>query len=147
MGLYLIVAHQTAASPELLEKVREVKDRDAAAEFVLLVPATPIVHLLTWREGESLEVAQNTAADASRMLRAADVDLIDSKIGLPDPLEAIEEDMRMRDMPYTAAIISTLPLGISRWLGRDLPSRVRSKLGLEVMHVISQEAAAKRAVA
>ena len=47
MGLYLVVAHQTAASPELLEAVRKVMARELEAEFVLLVPATPVTHLLT----------------------------------------------------------------------------------------------------
>jgi hypothetical protein len=43
--------------------------------------------------------------------------------------------------------VSTLPLGISRWLKRDLPTRVRSKLGVEVIHVVSQQPAHKAAVA
>jgi hypothetical protein len=147
MGLYLVVAHQTAASPELLEAVREVMAREPEAEFVLLVPATPVTHLLTWTEGESLEVARNTAHHAAEVLRAVGANLIDRVIGVPDPLTAIGDEMRARGRPYEAAIISTLPLGVSRWLRRDLPTRVRTKLGLEVLHVISQEQAAKRAVA
>ena len=43
MARYLVVAHQTVTSPELLKVVRGVRDQDADAEFVLLVPATPAV--------------------------------------------------------------------------------------------------------
>jgi len=145
MALYLVVAHQTAASPELVAMLQEVAAREPDAEFVLLVPATPITHLLTWTEGESLEVARATATEGGRVLRSAGLNLIDTVVGVPDPLDAIEAEYGFR--PYAATIISTLPLGVSRWLRRDLPSRVRTKLGIEVMHVISQEAARRQAVA
>ena len=52
MSNYLVVAHQTATSPELLRRA-SVADRDSGALFTLLVPATPVVHLLTWEEGET----------------------------------------------------------------------------------------------
>jgi hypothetical protein len=51
MARYLVVAHQTVTSPELLKVVRGVRDQDAEAEFVLLVPATPVRHLL-FRKGD-----------------------------------------------------------------------------------------------
>ena len=53
MSNYLVVAHQTATSPELLRRASEIADRDSGALFTLLVPATPVVHLLTWEEGET----------------------------------------------------------------------------------------------
>jgi hypothetical protein len=145
MALYLVVAHQTAASPELLDALHDVAVRDTEAGFVLLVPATPVTHLLTWTEGESLDVARATATDAGRVLRAAGLALVDTVIGVPDPLQAIEAEHGFRN--YQATVISTLPTGISRWLKRDLPTRVRSKLGLEVIHVVSSQPAHKQAVA
>ena len=53
MSRYLIVAHQTAESPELLQAVRAIVTRDTQARFVLLVPAIRIEHLGVWFEGES----------------------------------------------------------------------------------------------
>ena len=146
MALYLVVAHQTAASPELLAKLRELDSREQDAEFVLLVPATPVGHLLTWTEGESEEVARRTAWEAAKTLRGAGLNLLDIVIGAPDPLQAIEEEQRSRERPYEATIVSTLPLGVSRWLGRDLPNRARTKLGLDVVHVISREPSRDRVV-
>ena len=52
MGRYLLVAHQTADSPELRGRVLELVRQDPAAEFVLLVPATPI-SVLTSVGGEN----------------------------------------------------------------------------------------------
>ena len=52
MARYLVVAHQTVTSPELLEKVRVIREQQKDAEFVLLVPATPVRHLLFRRSDE-----------------------------------------------------------------------------------------------
>ena len=43
MTHYLVVAHQTADSEELVEEVRGLA-QEASAEFTLLVPATPADH-------------------------------------------------------------------------------------------------------
>ena len=51
MARYLVVAHQTVTSPELLEKVRVIREQQKDAEFVLLVPATPVRHLF-FRRGD-----------------------------------------------------------------------------------------------
>ena len=58
MGSYLLVAHQTAESEELLSAARELHREDPTARFVILVPATPVAHMLAWEEGETREVAR-----------------------------------------------------------------------------------------
>jgi hypothetical protein len=146
MALYLVVAHQTACSGELLEKLQEIAAGRQDVEFVLLVPATPANHLLTWSEEESQDIARNTAWEAARKLRAAGLNLRDIVVGPADPLLAIEEEHRSRGRPYEATIVSTLPLGVSRWLKRDLPNRLRSR-GYEVVHVISREPVRSKAIA
>ena len=52
MTRYLVVAHQTATSLELLEKVTEIANGDPHSTFTILVPATPVQHLLVWEDGE-----------------------------------------------------------------------------------------------
>jgi hypothetical protein len=47
---------------------------------------------------------------------------------------------------YDEIIISTLPLGISRWLKLDLVSKARA-LGLPVTHVAATDAEVKAAAA
>ena len=74
MARYLIVAHQTACSPELLERVKSLAAADPAAEFTLLVPATPTGHLLhNWEEGEARQLARKRASEAMASLGAAGV--------------------------------------------------------------------------
>jgi len=64
MPRYLILANQTAASPELASAVREIVAKDIDTEFVLLVPATPMEDLLDWQDGDSETIAKRTAQAA-----------------------------------------------------------------------------------
>ena len=141
MALYLVVAHQTAASPELVAALADVAASDREAEFVLLVPATPARHLLTWVEGQGEGIARQSAASAGDALRQAGLTLRDSVVGHSDPLEAVRRELQGGGRAYARVFVSTLPPGISRWLRRDLPSQVR-KLGVPVDHVVSQTEAA-----
>jgi len=37
---------------------------------------------------------------------------------------------------FDAVIVSTLPPGVSRWLGLDAPTQIRRRFGIEVIHLI-----------
>ena len=86
MARYLIVAHQTAGSPEPLERVKALAAADPAAEFTLLVPATPTGHLLhNWEEGEARQLARKRAAEAMQSLGAAGVPVAAARVGSHSP--------------------------------------------------------------
>jgi hypothetical protein len=137
MARHLIVAHQTAGSPELVERVRALAERDPEAEFVLLVPATPTMHLLhNWEEGEARQLAARRAAEASESLRAAGVSVVDARVGSHSPLEAVGDELRA-DPGYASIVLSTFPPGLSRWLKGDLPNQLRRRYRLPVEHVVS----------
>jgi len=137
MALHLVVAHQTAASDQLIEKLQEIRAHNHSTDFVLLVPRTPLRHLWTWVEGDEDTNASQIAQDAAAAMRRAGLSVIDSVIGPSDPLDAIKVELAHPDRTYDSIIISTLPPGISRWLRQDLPNQVRSKLGREVTCVFS----------
>ena len=65
MTSYLLVAHQTAHGEELLPAAKEPARQDPDAEFVLLVPATPVTSLLVREEGETADVARLRGARTS----------------------------------------------------------------------------------
>ena len=140
MTRYLVVAHETVTNPELLKQVRAVREHDGEAEFVLLVPATPVRHLLFRRGDEhDAEAAARKLADRARTLFAKKgVPLSDVRVGAPDPIEAIDGEVELNP-GYAGFIISTLPEEKSRWLRMDLPRAVGSKHGLPVHHVVAAQ--------
>ena len=58
MARYLIVAHQTATSPALVSRVRAMLAVEPGAEFVVLVPATPVEQLPWYAEGDARSLAR-----------------------------------------------------------------------------------------
>ena len=138
MARYLIVAHQTACSPELLERVKELAAGDPTAEFTLLVPATPTGHLLhNWEEGEARQLARRRAEDATRRLAEAGVRVAAARVGSHSPLEAVGDEL-LRQPDYARVVLSTFPPGISRWLKGNLPAILERRFRLPVDHVTSQ---------
>ncbi len=113
MGRYLIVAHQTAGSPELRRHVGAIVREDPEAEFTVLVPATPIQHLFTWEESETLAIARRNANEAAELLRDAGANVTRVTIGGRVPMPAIEDELRLEG-GYSVIVICTFPPGASR---------------------------------
>lgn len=138
MARYLIVAHQTAGSPELLERVRALAGADPEASFTLLVPATPTGHLLhNWEEGEARQLARRRAGEAMAALAGAGVPVAEARVGSHSPLEAVTDELQARP-GYDRIVLSTFPPGVSRWLKGNLPAILERRFRLPVEHVTSQ---------
>lgn len=137
MANVLVVANRTAESPELIEALRERAEKGDAV-FTLLVPATP--HGVAWAAdmhsgGSEAEQHMQNAVDR---LRAAGMEVKEGKVGDPDPIAAVQDEVNFAS--YDEVVVSTLPGGISKWLKLDLPHRVERVTGLPVTHVTAQEA-------
>ena len=142
MATYLLVAYQTAQSPQLLAAAQELARDDPSPAFVLLVPATPASELVVGEEGESAEIAGRRAESARAWLQDAGIRMVDARVGDQDPVQAIGDELS-GDRSYAAVVISTLPQGMSQWLRRDVVSQVRRRYpSLRVDHVISELPAA-----
>ena len=136
MPRILILANQTASSPELTDAVREIIKKDAATEFVLLVPATPVEDLLDWQDGDSEAVAKRTAQTAREHLEGVGAKIIRTEVGDPSPVKAIEDELQRHEETYHGILISTLPLQRSRWVALDQPRRIERRFKLPVTHVV-----------
>jgi hypothetical protein len=135
----LVVAHQTAATTTLLDAVKE-RARRGPASFHLVVPRQPHgMHKLVDPQEAGEEEATQVLAEALPKLSAAAGQEVTGSLGDPEPLMAIQDAVNLGD--YDEIIISTLPLGVSRWLKLDLVSKTRA-LGLPVTHVHADSKAA-----
>jgi hypothetical protein len=128
----LVVAHQTAATPALLDSVRE-RARSGPATFHLVVPRQPHgIHKLVDPQDASEDEANAVLEEALPKLSDAAGNPVTGSIGDPEPLMAIHDAINLGD--YDEIIISTLPRRVSRWLHLDLVSKAKG-LGLPVTHV------------
>jgi hypothetical protein len=123
----LVVAHRTAATPRLLDEIRD-RARRSPCRFTLLVPRS-------YWDPDTDETAA-TLELALPLLQASAGGHVEGIVGDSDPFVAIQRAIEAGG--FDEIIISTLPVRVSRWLRRDLPHRVES-LGLPVTVVTAQQ--------
>jgi hypothetical protein len=138
----LIVAHKTAATPALLEAVRERAAKGPCA-FTLLVPnAVAGLAKVMDPEDQPEDAARDVLALARPLLEQAAGGPVEGIVGDANPMDAIQDAINLNG--YDEIILSTLPARVSRWLRLDLPSKVNG-LGLPVTTITAQESAATSA--
>jgi hypothetical protein len=131
----LVVANRTAATPALLDAVRERASRGPCA-FTLLVPHTAKgLHRLVDPEDQGQSEAEDTVELAVPLLEEAAGGHVESLIGDAEPLAAIQDAVNLHG--FDEIIISTLPSRVSKWLKLDLPSKCNG-LGLPVTTVTAR---------
>ena len=123
MPSYLIVANQTLSSPTLMAAVQERVEADEA-HFHVVVPATPIPHALTWDEREAEAAAQERlTAVLDRLRRWAP---------MPRARWAVPTLLPLPRTPsgswrWTRSSCPRSRRASSRWLGQDVPARLRGR--------------------
>jgi hypothetical protein len=131
----LVVANKTAATPALLDAVRE-RAAKGQCEFTLLVPiATHGLHKVVDPEDQSQGEAETTIELALPLLERAAGAPVDAMIGVPEPLAAIQDAINLHG--FDELIISTLPTRVSKWLRLDLPHKAAG-LGIPVTTVTAE---------
>jgi hypothetical protein len=118
----LVVANLTATSDELRDALIERAER-GACRFTLVTP----------RSGPESE---RLLADALEGMRKAGLQKVEGRLGDPDPIVAVSEVWDPRE--FDEIVVSTLPTGMSRWLGLDLPRRLERLTSVSVRHVVAQ---------
>src|SRR3954462_10966783 len=134
----LVVAHKTAATPALIEAVRDRAQRGPAA-FTLLVPNRAHgLHALVDPEDQEESGGQTVLALAIPLLEDAAGAPVEGLVGDPSPMNAIQDAINLHG--FDEVIISTLPARVSKWMKLDLPSKVTG-LGLPVTTVTARDRA------
>ena len=131
----LIVAHRTAATPALIEEVRDRASRGECT-FTLLVPNPAHgLHKVVDPEDVGEGEARDTLELALPLLSDAAGSEVKGLVGVSEPLAAIQDAVNLHG--FDEIIISTLPTRVSRWVRLDLPHKAAG-LGLPVTTVTAK---------
>jgi hypothetical protein len=134
MRAFLIVANQTLTSQSLTQAITAPL-ADGPVRTHVVVPLSPVGGRLTWDEQASRVVAQSRLEEMLERLREMGAEA-DGEIGDRDPVMAVRDALRGPEVDEV--IVSTLPRGLSRWLGEDVPSRLRDSVNVPVT-VVTQD--------
>jgi hypothetical protein len=140
MRSYLVVGNQTLASSELAKVIDELMAAGDPIDVHVVVPATPVQHGFTWDEGEARAAARERLDAFMDRLRELGAEA-SGEVGSRDPIEAVQD--ALRGHPVDEIILSTLPTGISRWLGQDVPTRLRGSVLVPVTVVTATRESVK----
>ena len=132
----LVVANRTAATPALLDAVRERAARGSCT-FMLLVP-NPVRGLdrVMDPEDHAADEGEPVLELALPLLEEAAGGPVEGLVGDSEPLAAIQDAIHLHG-GFDEIIISTLPTRVSRWLRLDLPHKAAG-LGLPVTTVTAR---------
>lgn len=134
-GRCLVVANQTLGGREVLEAVRK-RIAAGTTRFLVLVPATSAADQGLPDGGASLgrAIAASRLQAALETLQQAGCEA-EGRVGPSDPELAVAE--LLREEHVDEILLATLPPGISRWLGIDLPTRLRKRFRVPVSTVVT----------
>jgi GABA permease len=88
-------------------------------------------------EDQGRRLARERLAHELAHLRGIGAD-VSGEVGVADPVEAV--GVVLHRWEFDEVILSTLPGKSSRWMARDLPSRIRRTFKLPVTHVTGSSA-------
>ncbi len=143
MRRILVISNQTLDSKQLERRVRQLL-REGPCRFHLLVPGTPPNG--AWTEWEALALTHDRLNDALERFRALGAE-VEGEVGHPgdeSPMLAIRAVLES-EPGFDLILLSTLPPGISRRLGTDLPHRIARITDTPVEHIIAHPEPAGRA--
>ncbi len=130
----LVVANQTAASPELVSLLKRRAD-ERPRRFIIVIP-----------QDHGLGTAVRGARERLKRLLASLADagvVAGGLIGDPDPYTATMNAVQF--FHISEIIISTLPETRSKWVADKLVERVEKSTGKPVQHIASSDEAAVEA--
>ncbi len=145
MQQILVIANKTAIGTHLTQKLHELKGDAPTIGVHVVVPATPRMP-----GGPAVDAEGRSIHDADGRLRAerqlhgaiAAIEKIGAtvtgSVGESDPMQAA--GAAMTDRRVDRILVSTLPIGASRWVAMDLPHRLARRFKVPVDHVIGAEA-------
>jgi hypothetical protein len=126
-GVTLVVANLTAASPELVERLKALAE-EGPRRFIVVVPQSGV-------QGHRVREARQRARRLLAGLDDAGI-VAAGMIGDPDPYTAVMNAVQY--FHISEIVVSTLPEGTSQWVADKLVDRVRGATNVPVEHIESR---------
>src|SRR4051812_8223414 len=140
MRRYLVIANRTLCEQHLLDEVHRRRQADPGCRFHLIVPASHPSGAFT--EEQCWHDAEARLAEALSILAAGGISAT-GEVGDANPVYAVG-DVLLRELGrFDEVILSTLPVGVSKWLSQNMVRRIKRATGLPVTHVIAEVAAVR----
>ena len=137
MRRYLVIANRTLCEQHLLDELHRRRVAEPGCRFHLIVPATHPPG--TWTDQSAHALAQVRLDDALDTMAVGGITAT-GEVGDANPVTAVG-DVLLRELGrFDEIIISTLPVGISKWIGENTVRRLKRATGLPVTHVIAEMA-------
>ena len=135
MRRYLVIANRTLCEQHLLDELHRRRIADPGCRFHLVVPATHPPGMFTDEQCHAIARAQ--LAEALDTLAVAGISAT-GEVGDANPVTAVG-DVLLRELGrFDEIIISTLPVGLSKWISENTVRRLKRATGLQVTHVIAE---------
>src|SRR5215218_9279263 len=122
----LVVANQTVAGSELVDRLKALAD-EGPRRFIIVVPQDD-------GEGRAVKAARDRLGKLLASLEESAI-VAAGMIGDPDPYTATMNAIQF--FHISDIVISTLPEGTSKWVADKLVDRVHNATGKPVVHVES----------
>jgi hypothetical protein len=135
MRRYLVIANRTLCEQHLLDELHRRRTAEPGCRFHLVVPAS--------HPSGGFTDAQCQAAAEERLAEALDTLAVGGiaatgEVGDANPVYAVG-DVILRELGrFDEIILSTLPVGMSKWLAQNMVRRLKRATGLPVTHVIAE---------
>jgi hypothetical protein len=136
---YLVVANQTLGGERLLERLRTCV-ADGPCSIHVVVPASADPTTAFHDEATDRKLAKRRLAEAIERFDELDT-AVTGEVGDHRPVDAVLDVLR-RGEAVDHIIVSTLPVGVSRWVRLDAVSRIERAVDQPVEHVVAADAPA-----
>jgi len=137
MRRILVVAHRTLGGEHLREELKR-RIEEGECSFHLLVPERhPNDH--AWTDGEVRRAAAQVLEEGLRAFRELDPTgrvAFTGEVGDANPVHAVDL-LLLRGERFDEIIVSTLPPRLSRWLRKDVPTRLARQYTIPITHVVA----------
>ncbi len=135
--LYLVIVNKSFGGAQLGDRLTGLAAADPNCRFHFVVPVTRPVQGWTYTDAQAVQEATDRLAlmlEFSHRLGLNATGEVQGNAAGGDPVTAAKAALRVYDAQ--AVILSTFPVGLSRWLAQGALNRLRASVDIPVEHII-----------